>query len=797
MPRSAIASLNVSQSNFTRFYTLFGIGFGFCFPIFATLLDLYLSDFSVSIDGAIAVQRAQPLHWIINTAPLFLGLAFRVAGKRHQQMADTINQLEEREQALRNASVALSRNNAVLTKSKQLAEQANIAKSEFLANMSHEIRTPMNGIIGMNELLKNTQTTQMQAEYVDAIGASADDLLEIINSILDVSKIEAGRFTLEHVDFSVGTIVQSALRPVSLRAHNKGLELLCEMDSEVPPMLKGDPVRFRQVLINLLGNAIKFTEKGEVRLRIGVESSDENSTVLRGSVSDTGIGMTKQQQQHIFDAFSQADASTTRRFGGTGLGLTICSYIVDMMDGSIRVDSEEGKGSTFHFTVRFQTSTETEVTSFPSIESLYGLRVLVLDDNLTNRKILDGLLRRWHMEPVLVESAREGLDAISRAKEQGKPFQLILLDGMMPEMNGLDFLLELPASREVVASTVMMLSSVDDVEFVQSVRDRGVRVYLRKPVLHVDLLDAIFSIVGSDELPTDPLAAAKIETLDLLGKRILLVEDNAINQKVALGLLAETNCTCKTAVNGEEAVQCVRDETFDLVLMDLQMPVMGGLEATQHIRALEAPQHKHVPIVGLTANAMQGTREQCLTAGMDEYLAKPVKRTSLHRLLRHFFPTASSISDLGDVADDTDAQKLVVLDEETLDEPHTSDATDTDAQKLVMLDEETLDELHTLDAPGGFSLREVMELFIDQSDHFVEEMRQLLADQQGPELRRSAHTFKANGRDLGAQRLAAVCQQIEDCAREGQFEGLDALIDEAEREANAVCDALRTHRYML
>lgn len=772
MPRSAIVAFHKSQLNFTRVYTVFGIGFGFSFPIIATLLDVYISDYPMSIHGAIAAQRAQPLHWIINTAPIFLGLAFGIAGRRHQQMAHTINQLEEREQALRNASVALSRNNAVLVKSKQLAEKANIAKSEFLANMSHEIRTPMNGIIGMNELLKNTQKTPLQTEYVNAIGASADDLLEIINSILDVSKIEAGRFTLEHIDFSVGSIVQSAIRPISVRAHNKGLELLCEIDGDVPQMLKGDPVRLRQLLINLLGNAIKFTEQGEVRVRIGVESSDDEGIVLRASVSDTGIGMAKQQQQHIFDAFSQADASTTRRFGGTGLGLTICSYIVDMMDGSIWVDSEEGKGSTFHFTARFAASTEAEVESLPSLESLHGLRVLVLDDNLTNRKILDGLLRRWHMVPVLVESAIEGLDAIARAKEQGKPFQLILLDGMMPEMNGLDFLLELPASRDVVASTVMMLSSVDDVELVQRVRDRGVRVYLRKPVLHADLLDAIFSIIGSDSSLVDPLAAASIEHFDLLGKRILLVEDNAINQKVALGLLAETNCTCQTAANGEEAVQRVREEPFDLVLMDLQMPVMGGLEATQRIRALEASQEKHVPIVGLTANAMQGTREQCLAAGMDEYLAKPIKRASLHRLLGQFFDAESP-----------------VLEE-------VSAPADTDAQSLAILDEETLDELHTLDAPGGFSLREVMELFIDESDHFVEEMRQLLADKQGPELQRSAHTFKANGRDLGAQRLAALCQQIEDRGREGQFDGIDALIDEAEREAALVCDALKQHKYM-
>lgn len=774
----AISSLSEKNAdpepNYTLRYTLFGAALGCCFPILATLLDVYLSEHAVSIRALIAIQRAQPLHWIINTAPFFLGLAFGLAGKRQQQMSVTITKMKEQESTLRRATSALSRTNAGLHKSRELASAANDAKSDFLANMSHEIRTPMNGIIGMNDLLKNTDTTPLQDEYINAIGASAEDLLEIINSILDVSKIEAGKFALEHVDFAVDSVLQGAIRPIVARAHNKGLELLCDVDGQVPKYLNGDPVRFRQVLINLLGNAIKFTERGEVRVSLRVESCDESGTTVHACVSDTGIGMTQQQQRHIFEAFSQADVSTTRRFGGTGLGLTISTHIVNMMEGAIWVESEEGKGSAFHFTARFRQASAAESDSEPSLESLRGLRVLVLDDNLTNRKILDGVLRHWHMEPVLADSAKAGLEAVEAAQKRGVPFQLILLDGMMPEMSGLDFLVELPSSREVIGSTVMMLSSTDDTEFVRRVSDQGVRSYLRKPVFHTDLLDSILEIMGSGPSSARPVSVTEVGHIDLWGKRILLVEDNEINRKVALGLLAETGCTYQTAANGEEAIQRVGEERFDLVLMDLQMPVMGGIEATERIRALEDTSQARVPIVGLTANAMQGVREECLAAGMDEFLPKPVKRASLHAMLTQFFPQAAALLD-----------------------PSHRPSPSEDQPALLVIDEQILDELHTLDTPGGFSLREVMGLFIGESERFVGEMRQLLADRQGEDLHRAAHSFKASGRDLGAQRLAAVCQQIEDRAREGQFDGMDALIDEAEREADAACAALRAHRYML
>ena len=755
-------------------YTIFGIVFGLCFPIFATLLDVYVSGVSFGIDGFIAVQRAQPLHWIINTAPFFLGLAFGVAGHRQQQMVDSIRELEDRELALRKAASALGSTNASLVKSRRIATEANAAKSEFLANMSHEIRTPLNGVIGMNDLLKNTEVTQLQSDYIEWIGTSAENLLEIINNILDVSKIEAGKLALEEVDFSLPTVLQTAVSAVLVRAHNKGLELLCDVGDEVPEYLQGDPVRLRQVLINLLGNAIKFTEEGEVCLLITTDSSDESETVLHGCVSDTGIGMTQQQQQHIFEAFTQSDASTTRRFGGTGLGLTICSHIVAMMKGRIWVESEEGRGSIFHFTARFANSAETATAADNtlSLESLRDVRALVIDDNAGARNILRDILDRWHIEAVLAESVEEALDAVKVAQEQENPFRLVFLDAMMPNKSGLDFLRNVSGQSEVIDSTVVMLSSTDDAGFMQPVRDLGVRSFLHKPVFLIHVLECVNEVVFGIEKKYTKYSE-QIEYVDLSGKRILLVEDNEINRQVAQALLAETNCVCQVAVNGKEAVQLFQEERFDLVFMDLQMPVMGGIEATQGIRESETSPDR-TPIVGLTANAMAGTREMCISAGMDEYLSKPIKRTSLHDILIRFFPIDAALPQASEVPPPDKVQS-----------------------SLSVLNEEALDDLHTLDKPGGFSLRRVMTLFIDESDRFVGEMRQLLADKQGKDLQRSAHTFKANGRDLGAQRLAAVCQQIEDCAREGQFEGLDALIDEAEREANAVCDALRTHRYML
>ena len=695
-------------------------------------------------------------------------------------MSGLLDGLDRLVHDLKNKTDALARAlETIETTNKQL-EEANKAKSVFLANMSHEIRTPMNGIIGMTELLKNAKLEPLHADYIQMIGSSADNLLEIINSILDVSKIEAGKFELEHIDFSLSEAVQGAVRPLAVRAHEKEVELLCEIDADVPDQLHGDPVRLRQIVINLLSNAIKFTERGEVSVHIQVDSADAQGTTLLVLVRDTGIGMSKEQQQDVFEAFSQADVSTTRRFGGTGLGLAICTHLVDMMGGSIGVESEEGVGSTFHFTARFAHPTTVRKTETGGVELLRDVSVLVVDDNLTNRRILSEVLENWHMKPTLVDSAAQGLEAIKRARLEGMQFALVLLDGMMPHMNGIDFLKELNESPEVVASTIMMLSSNDDSEFVQSVRGQGVQTYLRKPILRDDLLSALLRTVsantsgGSTSLShAGEPATLEIERLDLSGKRILLVEDNAINRQVAMGLLAETECVCVTAADGQEAVDRMRTEPFDLVLMDMQMPVMGGIEATQHIRSLEEPQARHTPIVGLTANAMEGTREKCIAAGMDEYLSKPIKRASLRATLTQFFPVVETSPPLS-----------------------AAPTADEDSLELSVLDEEALDELHTLETPGGFSLREVMTLFISESERFVGEMRELLSERQDEELQRSAHTFKANGRDLGALRLAAVCQQIEDRAREGQIDGVDALIDEAEREAAHVCDLLKDHRYM-
>ncbi len=677
---------------------------------------------------------------------------------------------------LRNKTDALERALETIETTNQQLEEANNAKSLFLANMSHEIRTPMNGIIGMTELLKEAKLDPLHADYIRTIATSSDNLLEILNSILDVSKIEAGKFELEHIDFSLGEAVEGAVRPLAVRAHEKGVELLCEIDADVPDGLHGDPVRLRQVLINLLSNAIKFTERGEVGVHIQVDSTDAEGTTLSVRVRDTGIGMTEAQQGHIFEAFSQADASTTRRFGGTGLGLTICSHLVEMMGGTIGVESAEGAGSTFYFSARFGYPKLPVHPTERDIESLRDLAVLVVDDNVTNRRILAATLAEWHMRPTLVESAAQGLEALERARQADAPFALVLLDGMMPHMNGLDFLQQLDATSEVVASTVMMLSSNDDAEFVQRVRRHGVQRYLRKPILRDDLLNALLRAVSNETNLEGhiELIEPDAEEMDLSGKRILLVEDNMINQRVALTMLAETNCTCETAANGREAVDRVRETAFDLVLMDMQMPVMGGVEATQHIREFETPLGQHTPIVGLTANAMQGAREQCIAAGMDEYLPKPIKRASLRAMLSQFFSLVDMSLPLS-----------------------AAPSAPEDPLAFPVLEEEALDELHSLEElDDDFSLREVVMLFISEAERFVDEMRQLLADQQGEDLQRSAHTFKANGRDLGARRLAAVCQQIENLASEGIFDGVDALIDEAEREANAACDALRAHRYV-
>ncbi len=672
------------------------------------------------------------------------------------------------------ATAALSAERAAADQ-RRAAEQAlaaSRAKSDFLASMSHEIRTPLNGILGMLSLLKQTRLTLEQQEYADVADSSGNALLGLLNDILDISKIEAGKLELEHIDFDLRHSIEELLETMATRAHQKHLELASVIFASVPKMVRGDPTRLRQILANLLSNALKFTETGEIVVTVFPVEAEGAGLLLGFEVRDTGIGIAKDHQAQIFSAFEQAEGSTTRRYGGTGLGLAISKQLAEYMGGEIGVESEPDKGSTFWFTARLAKGEARQEQTLEPVD-LSRVRALVVDNHPSSCAALEQMFLSWAMRYERVASGKEALEALRRAAKDGSPYTLVILEMALPDMTGIELGARIDTSADVGRPRKMMLTSFGRRGDANAAREAGLQAYITRPILGSQLRDGIARVMGLKETDRDILITKhSLSESDVQDRyRILLAEDDTFNQKVALGMLKKLGFRADVAGNGVDAVEAVLMQRYDIVLMDCQMPEMDGFEATAVIREQEqaaAAEHR-LPIVAMTANALQGDRERCLEAGMDDYIAKPVQIEQLKDTLHQWLPAsgpASLPSSIPVAGEDHPA-----LTGEPLDAP-------------------TYESLRLALGAGFVG---VVEVYLEDGRKRVADIRAALESGDSTGLVRAAHTLKSASRYLGVLPLAELCFVIEHAAESGDTttaQSVAALIQPAFARAEAALQVI-------